>query len=209
MCGKLTCSMWVLGVHDDVRVASKYSSSPAAVLCWTSTCCWVGGSCGSFVLDVDLLVGQAAELCWTSTCWWVKRQNCVGRRPVGGSSGSTVLDDDLVLGWRVKRQYCVGRRPGVGLAGQAAVLCWTWTCCWVGGSSGSVVLDVVLLLGWRVKRQCCVGRGPVAGLADPPQSGGLQAVQSCGARKVLITRDRQTDGPVVFNAQCVVMGTWG
>ena len=120
--------MWVLGVHDDVRVASKYRSSPAAVLCWTST------------------------------CWWVKRQNCVGRRPVDG------------------------------LVGQAAVLCWTTTCCWVGGSSGSVVLDVDLLLGWRIQ----------------PQSGGLQAVQSCGARQVLITRDRQPDGPVVFNAQYVV-----
>ena len=103
MCGELTCSLGVLRVHDDVRVASKHGSGPAAVLCWTSICCWVGGSNGSFVLDVDLL------------------------------------------------------------------------------------------LGWRVR----------------PQSGGLQAVQSCGAQQVLITRDRQTDRSVVFNAQCAVMGTWG
>ena len=47
-----------------------------AVLCWTSTCCWVGGSSGSFVLDVDLLLG-----------WRVKRQFCVGRRPVVGLAG--------------------------------------------------------------------------------------------------------------------------
>ena len=78
MCGELTCSLGVLRVHDDVRVASKHGSGPAAVLCWTSICFWVGGSSGNFVLDVDLL-----------------------------------------LGWRVKRQFCVGRRPVVGLAGQA------------------------------------------------------------------------------------------
>ena len=100
-----------------------------------------------------------------------------------------MLGVDLLMGWWAKRQYCVGRGPVDGLVGQAAVLCWTTTCCWVGGSSGSVVLGVDLLLGWRIQPQ--------------------QAVQSCGARQVLITRDRQTDGPVVFNAQCVVMGTWG
>ena len=93
------------------------------------------------------------------------------------------------MGWWVKRQYCVGRRPVVGLVGQAAVLCWAWTCCWVGGSSGSTVLDDDLLLGWRVKRQCCVGRGPVAGLADPAPAG--RPVVRCPAGP---DHQGQTDG---------------